>query len=69
MVPLRPWAIVLVALAILLGVTHVIVGAANPWARPVLALIFFGYVVWHVVRGRAAIPLRAEGVGKGAAAG
>lgn len=57
MVPLRPWAIALAILALLLGFSHALVGSANPWARPALAIIFGVYIVGHVVRRRPAIPL------------
>lgn len=57
MVPIRVWAIMLAALAILLGISHELVGPANPWVRPSLAIVFAAYVVSHVLTRRAAIPL------------
>ncbi len=57
MVPIRVWAIMLTLLAILLGISHELVGPANPWVRPSLAIVFTAYVVSHVVTRRAAIPL------------
>lgn len=55
--PLQWWSFVLAALAIMLGISHEIVGPANPWMRPSLAIIFAASVVSHVVTRRPAIPL------------
>jgi hypothetical protein len=57
LVPIRAWAIMLTLLAILLGISHELVGPANPWVRPSLAIVFAAYVVSHVLTRRAAIPL------------
>lgn len=57
MVPIRAWGIMLAALAILLGISHELVGPANPWVRPALAIVFAVYVVSHVVTRRATVPM------------
>lgn len=57
MLPIRPWAIMLVVLAILLGVSHELVGPANPWVRPALAIVFAVYIVSHVLTRQPAVPL------------
>ena len=47
-----------VVACVLMGEAHELVRPNNPWTQPLLDLWFAAYLIWHIVRGRAALPLK-----------